>query len=192
MRTLIFVTHPEVIVAPTVDVRRWKLSAAGRRRIEAFSVTSVVSDVAAIWSSAETKAAEAAEILGAHLGIAPRVDVGLGENDRSSTGFLEPEEFERMACAFFAHPGARIRGWERAIDAQRRILDAVERVLAHPSAGDVAIVSHGAVGALLMCHCAGRPISRNYDQPSQGHFWVASIPELKVWHGWRSIADGTA
>lgn len=41
-------------------------------------------------------------------GVQPR------ENDRSSTGFLPPEEFEVVADAFFAQPGVSVRGWETA------------------------------------------------------------------------------
>ena len=47
---------------------------------------------------------------------------------------------------------SRVRGWERAIDAQRRIVAAVEQVvLTAPKLGDVAIVSHEGVGTLLLC-----------------------------------------
>ena len=49
---------------------------------------------------------------------------GIGENDRSATGFLPREEFWATADLFFAHPTESIRGWERAIDAQARIVAA--------------------------------------------------------------------
>jgi hypothetical protein len=44
------------------------------------------------------------------------------ENDRSATGFLPPDEFETVANRLFAEPLVSIRGWERAIDAQLRIV----------------------------------------------------------------------
>jgi broad specificity phosphatase PhoE len=93
------------------------------------------------------------------LGIGFEVMAELGENDRSATGFLPPEEFERVADQFFANPETSIRGWERAIDAQTRIVRAVERI---ESKGPTAIVSHGAVGTLLYCHLAGKPIDRRW------------------------------
>ena len=75
-------------------------------------------------------------------------------------------EFEATADLFFAHPTQSIRGWERAIDAQARVVAATNRVLALPRPpGDVAIVAHGGVGALLLCHLLGEPISRARDQP---------------------------
>jgi broad specificity phosphatase PhoE len=90
----------------------------------------------------------------------------LGENDRSATGYLPRDQFEAMADEFFGKPEDSIRGLERAIDAQRRIISAVERVIAlsDPN-GDIAIVSHGGVGTLLLCHLKGLPISRTEDQP---------------------------
>ena len=56
------------------------------------------------------------------LGLTPIVIDGLGENDRSSTGYLPKAEFEAVADAFFARPEESVRGWERAVDAQRRIV----------------------------------------------------------------------
>jgi broad specificity phosphatase PhoE len=74
-------------------------------------------------------------------------------------GILPPEEFERVADQFFASPEVSVRGWERAIDAQSRIVQAVEGIAElDKTEGAVAIVSHGAVGTLLYCHLAGRPI----------------------------------
>ena len=93
---------------------------------------------------------------------------------------------------FSQTPKSASGGRERAVDAQRRIVAAVGGVLARARGGDVAIVSHGAVGTLLKCHLAGRPISRSHDQPSQGHFWVASLPELRLLSEWRPLEDAAA
>ncbi|MGB9275478.1 MAG: hypothetical protein WCC08_09620 [Terrimicrobiaceae bacterium] len=50
-----------------------------------------------------------------------------------------------MANEFFANPKLSIRGWERAIDAQQRVVSAVEQLLEnHHAPGIAAIVSHGA------------------------------------------------
>lgn len=186
---LIFITHPEVIVDPSVPVVEWQLSAEGARRMREFTGSDVAQRIQTIWCSHERKAIEAAGILG---GIAVSQDIHLGENDRGATGFLPPAEFERMADAFFANPEQDVRGWERAIDAQSRIRSAVDRIIDSHSKGDLAIVSHGAVGTLLRSAYLGRPINRDDDQPFQGHFWVASLPERKVLHGWRSIAPRRA
>jgi hypothetical protein len=51
-----------------------------------------------------------------------------------------------VADQFFGQPLDSIRGWERAIDAQVRIVRDVEHVLARNRSGDVIFVGHGAVG----------------------------------------------
>ena len=189
MAALIFITHPEVTIDPATPVERWRLSDAGVRRMRLFAESGAVKNVASVWASGEAKAIEAAGLLAAGLGVGVKVAHELGENDRRATGFLPPPAFERMADAFFARPDESVRGWERAIDAQSRIRRAVEAVAAAESgAGDVAVVAHGGVGTLLLCALAGRAINRAEDQPFQGCYWTARLPDLAIQHGWRPIA----
>ncbi|MGW6781034.1 histidine phosphatase family protein [Brucella pseudogrignonensis] len=188
MTKLYFITHPEVVVDPDTPIERWNLSAQGIDRMREFAASPVPANVGAIWSSTETKAIEAAGILAGALGLGIHVSKELGENDRSATGFLPPAEFETVADSFFAEPEVSIRGWERAIDAQVRIRDAVSKIVVEHTEGDLAIVAHGAVGTLLFCAFSGAPISRSYDQPSQGHFWQVTLPELCPQEGWKPIS----
>ncbi|MFZ5730653.1 MAG: histidine phosphatase family protein, partial [Pseudomonadota bacterium] len=112
-----------------------------------------------------------------------------GENDRSATGFVPPDPFERLADAFFAHPEESVRGWETAAAAQGRIVAATMEILqAHPGPGDVAIVAHGGVGTLLLCHLKGLPIARAHDQPHQGCWWRHDPKSGAAPEGWASIA----
>ncbi|SJZ91548.1 histidine phosphatase family protein [Consotaella salsifontis] len=188
MATLFFITHPEVVVDAATAIERWHLSPRGIDRMRAFAASPLLSGVAAIWSSAETKAIEAAGILAGARGCGISANRALGENDRSATGFLPPDEFERVAGAFFAQPDVSVRGWEKAADAQARVRRAVEEIVAGHGEGDLAIVAHGAVGTLLLCALTGKAISRAFDQPFQGHFWQARLPDLVPDHGWRPIA----
>ena len=188
MARLIFITHPEVEIDPARPVERWHLAPAGIARMRAFAEGPRVAGVQAVWASSETKAIEAAGILAGRLGLGVSVAADLGENDRSATGFLPPPEFEAMADAFFARPDERVRGWEAAAAAQARIRAAVARIVAGHGAGDLAVVAHGAVGTLLLCHCLGLPISRSLDQPHQGHVWEAELPGMAILHGWQPIA----
>ncbi|EIM72092.1 phosphoglycerate mutase [Nitratireductor aquibiodomus RA22] len=188
MAKLIFITHPEVIVDPAIAVEDWGLSDAGRERMIRFAASDAVADIRTIWTSAERKAREAAVILNAERRTGVRTNPMLGENDRSATGFLPPAEFERTADAFFASPAKSIRGWERAVDAQARIYAAVSRIVAGHDDGDLAIVSHGAAGTLLLCKLRGIPIDRAHDQPFQGHFWAAALPDMEILHHWMPIA----
>jgi broad specificity phosphatase PhoE len=146
----------------------------------------------AVWSSTERKAVEGAAILAEGLGI-PRHELAeLGENDRSATGYLAKAEFEATADAFFANPERSVRGWERAVDAQARIVAAVDRVIReHGTNGDVAIVAHGGVGTLLLCHLKDCPIRRSEDQPpgNGGYYFTFDTVSRALHHGWRPI-DG--
>lgn len=184
------ITHPEVAIDPAIPVPDWGLSARGRARALAMPRQGWARSLRFIASSAERKARETAAILAAPLGLEVVVEAGLGENDRSATGFLPGPEFEATADLFFAHPEASARGWERAVDAQARMVAAVGRVLGLAGTpGDMAIVAHGAVGALLLCHLTGRPISRSADQPGQGggNIFTFGRGDRTLWQGWRRI-----
>jgi broad specificity phosphatase PhoE len=185
-----FITHPDVLIDPAVPVPDWPLSPKGRARMEAALAADWVPAIRAIHCSTERKAIDGAEILGAHLGLPFATHHDLGENDRSATGFLPREEFEATADLFFAHPTESIRGWERAVDAQARIVGAVERILAAPIPGDIAIVAHGGVGALLLCDLLGEPISRTRDQPPSaagGWRFAFHAGTRRVVQGWERI-----
>jgi broad specificity phosphatase PhoE len=180
---VLFITHPEVAVDPTVAVPEWGLSERGRERMRAFASHPALSGVRSVWCSAEAKAVQAAELLERGQTVVEE----LGENDRSATGFLEPAVFEATADRFFAEPDRSVDGWEPAAGAQARIVAAVDTVLAQAPPGDVAIVSHGAVGTLLQCALRGVPITRALDQPGQGHWFAFERDSRRVLHGWRRL-----
>lgn len=183
------VTHPEVHIQPHVPVTGWSLSAAGRRRAAGLLELPWASDVAHVFTSAERKAVQTAEVLITCAGSRrqPVVDIDLGENDRSATGFLPAEEFEAVADQFFATPAASIRGWETAFHAQGRIRAAVERCLTQAKDGDVAVVCHGLVGTLLWCQLANKQIDRAHDQPGQGSWYSVDLDSMRPLTTWRRI-----
>ena len=187
MATLLVITHPEVVVDPATPIPDWGLNETGRRRAAAFAASDAFAAVTHVWSSAERKARQTAELLAAPRKCPIAVDARLGENDRSATGFLPLPEFEAAADAFFAHPESSFCGWERALDAQSRIEGAVREIVAGHGGDDLAIVTHGGVGTLLYCRLMGLPIDRSFDQPVQGHFWSADLLTLQPGHGWRPI-----
>jgi broad specificity phosphatase PhoE len=185
-----FITHPEVSIDPSVAVPDWQLSAIGLRRVGLLLERPWIATVRMVFSSAEPKAAVMARMMANRLSLSPVIIAGLGENDRSSTGYLPTTEFETVADTFFARPEESVRGWERAVDAQRRIVMAVDHALSMISAdGDVAVISHGGVGALLRCHLKGIPISRTEEQPGYGGGNLYSFDAMtrRLLTGWRRI-----
>lgn len=166
----LYLTHPQVRMDPDVPVPLWGLSEEGRQRAEAFAARRIVPAGTFVFSSREAKALELAEIVAAQAGTPVLADHLMGENDRSSTGFLPPALFEDMADRFFGHPEESAEGWERAADAQRRIIDTVLAALkCVPPGTAVIFCGHGAVGTLLKCHLGGRKIARSEDQSRHGH-----------------------
>jgi broad specificity phosphatase PhoE len=151
-----------------------------------------VESIGAVYCSREQKAIDGAEILAGHLGIGYAMVEALGEIDRTSTGYLPQEEHAATARQLFAHPERSARGWETARDAQRRIVEAVEGVIqGDDGEGNLAIVSHGAVGTFYLCHLKGCPIRWEERQPGGygGNYFCFEAGSKALVHGWRPI-DG--
>jgi len=191
--TVYFITHPDVVIDPAIPVQEWSLSERGRARMKAMLEQVWMARLRAIYCSTERKAIEGAAILAEALGLAYSAFSELGENDRSSTGYLPQEEFAAVAAEFFGRPEESVRGWERAVDAQTRIVTAVTSILREaPSDDDVAFVAHGAVGTLLLCHLANEPISQDQDQPATngGNYFAFDRTTFRLIHGWRPVELG--
>jgi len=172
MTWCVYLTHPEVSIDPDVPVPEWGLSDTGRERAAKAAFLPFAREIRTVISSGETKAIETAKIFSARTNVFHRVLPFLHENDRSATGFLPPEEFETVADQFFADPYTSVRGWERAIDAQNRIVTGIKSALRHvPDADPVLFAGHGAVGTLMMCHLMAAPISRQHDQKRGGSWY---------------------
>jgi broad specificity phosphatase PhoE len=190
VRTFYLITHPNVVISRDVPVPRWPLSELGKQRMRAGLKQPWVRDLTSVYCSTEQKAIDGAEILAQHLALGFFRIEELGENDRSATGFLPPDEFERVADQFFGSPGISVRGWERAIDAQSRIVRAIEGIAkTDKTSGAIAIVSHGAVGTLLYCHLADEPIDRRRDQPPNGggNYYRFTVSPRAAHFWWRAI-----
>jgi broad specificity phosphatase PhoE len=185
-----YLTHPQVNIDPAIPVPSWGLSEVGRMRTEGVTGTGRLAATTQIVCSGERKAIEAAEIIAAKLNVDVEVREAMHENDRSATGFLVPDEFDAVVNQFFAHPHICVRGWERAIDAQSRIVREVEHVLARNRPGDVLFVGHGGVGTLLFCHYSGVAIDRSYDQPAGGGYFFAFTRDgRRMQHSWCRLEE---
>lgn len=196
MSLSLYITHPEVMIDPAVPTPRWGLSARGRERAGAFAARRLLPEDAILYASDEQKALDLAAIL-AGPGRPVVVDPQMGENDRSSTGFLPPDRFEAMADRLFAHPEEGPEGWESALHAQSRIVAAVERALAaHPAERLAVFVGHGCVGTLLKCHVGGRAIARSEDQGNRGargggNVHVFDFARRQLVSDWQAMEDFT-
>jgi broad specificity phosphatase PhoE len=193
-----FITHPDVMVDPEIPITQWPLSDVGRQRMRGVLDHAWVSTLSHVFCSEEQKARDGADIMKAALGMPVALIADLGENDRSTTGFLPPAEFWEVVEQFFDEPDSSVRGWERASDAQARVADAVKEALARTRAEEpVAFVAHGGVGSLLLCHLKGVPISRLEEQPGPpagsapgtggGYYFTFDRSSLAVQQDWQRI-----
>jgi broad specificity phosphatase PhoE len=187
---VLYVTHPQVVIDPQIPVPDWTLSQLGRDRLVRFACSPAVTRITALYCSGERKAQDGARILSERTGVPLCVVAALHENDRSATGYLPPERFEAVADRFFAEPNTSVLGWERAIDAQSRIVDCVRGIIeGDTTPGDVLIMAHGGVGALLLARLSRTSITRRHDQPfpGGGSYFVWRRDTFELVHGWRNI-----
>lgn len=183
-----YLTHPQISIDPGVPVPDWGLSDTGLARAQLAACAPLFANLKRISSSAERKAVETARAIAEARDIQVSILPRAHENDRSATGFLPPDEFEAVANDFFTEPHLSIRGWERAIDAQSRIVSEAAPLLEAARNGDVLMVGHGGVGTLLFCHLADLAISRDHDQPAGGGNLFAYDPaSRKVTCRWTPI-----
>lgn len=187
MPLIYFITHPEVNIDPVVPVNKWSLSDPGRERTKMMLTQPWIYDIQMIYSSEELKAHQMAEIVGSHLGLDVQTHSKLGEVDRSSTGFLEERELEKTVKEFFEEPDKSIAGWEMASLAQKRIVKCVADIMDTNPISNIAFISHGMVGGLLICDLKKVPIHRRYMQRALGSFFIYNSTEKEITQEWRPI-----
>ena len=105
------------------------------------------------------------------------------------TGYVPPDVHDALADRFFAEPDVSAEGWERATDALRRLLRALDDVLSPTTVQDVLVVGHGGVGTLLWCSLTGRQIDRRHDQSGPGNVWAYDLATGAELHAWEAL-DG--
>lgn len=193
-RLVRYLSHPQVVIDPDKDVRDWSLSPQGAAGVRALAGSKALSHTRAIISSAEVKALETAKPLATTLSLTVQVREQMHENDRTTTGFLPPAEFEAVADLFFASLNTSIRGWESAADAQTRVVDEVHEALSATPNGDILFVRHGAMGTLFYYHFCGVPISRALDQGPGGggnyqEFCTGAEAQITPWRPMEALAE---
>ncbi len=176
MRYLFYLSHPQVNIDPEQPVTDWSLSNTGWARIMALAGRRWPKAPAHVFSSPETKARQTAAILATPLGVPVNILPRTGEVDRSATGYLPHDDHEAQADLLFGDPTNSANGWERAVDAQARMLASLAQIQRTHQQGDLLMVGHGAVGSFLWCAISGRRIHRSEDQsPNGGCIWMAGL-----------------
>lgn len=172
MRTLVLIRHARVDVDATRPADQWRLSAEGARAATALGRHPAVEGVERVFTSPEPKAVATATALA--LGT-PVPVAALRELDRSALGWLQSgDDYAATVTAILQRPQDAVRGCERAMDAQRRMVDAVAALVhTHPDQ-TAALVSHGIVLTLYLAWLMGR------DTPDLALWRALRFPDLAV------------
>ena len=180
MRKLILIKHAPPDVVPDVAPEKWALSDRGRALCTPLADAVRPHAPAVVVSSTEPKAAETGELLASSLGVPFESAPGLHEHDRSNVPHMPSREFISAIELFFRRPGELLLGRETADEAEARFREAVTRVLAVHPAGNVAVVSHGTVIALMVAKAAGQSAFRLWRELGLPSFVVLRLPDLAL------------
>jgi broad specificity phosphatase PhoE len=179
MRTLTLIKHARPHVDPRTSSDQWTLADEGRAGAAALADALRDRPFDAIVSSTEPKARETAEVIGTRLAKPVRTAGGLQEHDRRNVPHMESRAFISMVALFFREADQLILGDETADESYDRFAAAVDRVLAEES-GDVAIVTHGTVIALLAERRAKQDPFALWRRMGQPSYIVFELPGWKV------------
>jgi broad specificity phosphatase PhoE len=180
MRKLILIKHAKPLVDPSKSAERWRLSDEGRQQALVLAEQIAAHQPAIIVSSDEPKAVETAQIIAQLLKVPQETRAGLHEHDRRNVPHMRSGEFISNLELFFRRPRDLVLGSETAEQAVDRFERAVKDALAGHPAGNVAIVSHGTVIALLVQEYSERngfQVWRDMGLPSYVMF---DVPEMTV------------
>lgn len=152
---LILVKHSLPEIQENLPAKEWHLSEEGQIRARALAerLTEYHPDV--IFSSAEPKAMETAEIVAARLGTQFQVVEGLHEHDRSTTPYHSKADFERLIHEFFARPDELVFGSETASEAHARFAKTIYSLFGSHQSQTIVIVAHGTVISLFVSRLTG-------------------------------------
>lgn len=175
--TLYLIRHGETVGA---DVRRYKgsidvpLSEVGMEQIEKVSHyishqdNVVPAGLDAVYCSDLSRAIKSAEIIAAPYGLAPVIMTDIRERNFGIWEGMSFDEIrQRYPAEFDAWAGNPLKfspmGGENTRTVRERVIRAMEKILNdHAREGkdnaSVAVVSHGGVNRIILCHAAGIPL----------------------------------
>jgi broad specificity phosphatase PhoE len=177
-RKLILVKHAPPEVVPEVPSENWTLSEKGRALCAPLADQLAAHAPAVIVSSEEPKAAETARLVAERLGVPWRTAPGLHEHDRSNVPHMRSGEFISAIELFFRRPGELVLGRETANQARDRFESAVQEVVDVQDDGNIAVVSHGTVIALMLEGRDARGGFATWRAMGLPSFAALSLPEM--------------
>jgi broad specificity phosphatase PhoE len=149
-RRLILIKHASPKVQADLPPERWALSDEGKAKCARLAEQVAAYSPSVVVSSEEMKAEETGRIIAERLGVPHHTAADLHEHDRSNVPQLRSAEFISLMELLFRRPRDLVLGKETAVAALSRFQSALDEVLMEHADGNVAVVSHGTVIALLL------------------------------------------
>ncbi len=189
MRQLILIKHASAKMDMNIPRTEWPLTTVGRERCAPLANALVDYTPLTLISSREPKAQETALLIGERLRISYQVIDGIQENDRSGMMITPTPVFRRRMATFFNQPDERVLGHESAVEALARFSAAIADMIAAIPAGNLAVVTHGAVLSLFVTahnNLAAFPFWQHLGDPS---FVALSLPDYLLIKTVKRITD---
>lgn len=155
MKLLFLIRHAPVALELDRPSAQWTLTAEGMALAQQLASTPVIDGLEAVYSSPEPKARETALPLALQFGVSLEERDELRELDRGPSNLPDRAAYAAAVAQALGDPERSVNGWERAADAENRIV-ACAREVDRQHAGAIAIVSHGLVLSLLLAHLRGQ------------------------------------
>jgi broad specificity phosphatase PhoE len=143
------------------------LNDTGRRQAAELAERVAAEGIASLWSSDLVRAGETAEIVGARIGLKPRLDPRLREANRGAwEGRLfedmAREEPDAFAAWMRAGPQWRFPGGESLLEQQQRVSECIEELRAGAELPALA-VAHGGSIRVMLCLSDPRGLGAFHD-----------------------------
>lgn len=198
--TLYLVRHGKTVGS---DIKTYKgsidipMSEAGIEQIKNtagfISNYDKASRLSAVYCSPLSRAVKSAEIIAEAYGLTPLISPDLMERHfgiwegMSYTEIKEkyPEEFEAWANNPLIYSPTN---GESTLEVRDRIIPALENIISRHNGESIAIVAHGGVNRIILCHILGVPlenifrVEQNFGSVSVIEFWD-KYPVVKLLNG---------
>jgi broad specificity phosphatase PhoE len=156
MKPLFLIRHAPVTLELDRPSDQWTLTSEGIALAQQLAALPIIDSLDAVYTSPEPKARETARPLAERFGLHLLHRDALRELDRGPANLPGRTAYDAAVERAFSDPEQSMNGWERAVDAQTRIVACV-READRQHAGPIAIVSHGLVLSLLLAHLREQP-----------------------------------
>ena len=184
MTKLIYITHPSVEIVPNIRIDTWQLSEEGQKAAKRLSKLNFYKNVRLVYSSREPKAIETAQILSEKYHFKIKSYKELNELNRSSTGFILPDEYIKAIQYVYQYPDRSFQGWEKLDKSYERNTEVLQEIIKKHVGDLIIIIGHGQSGTLIKCWIKKIKPSWAEDPKTTACYFIADLNTNKILQDW--------